>query len=1376
MNATRLVLHIALAMLVPLVTLAAEVVTSIEPTPLFPKSPDGQLLRQLVRLQVQNPDAPFDATVQVTLGNTATEPQPVTVPNGEGTVDFLVPDIDRPTPLTVELLAQDGRVLWSRKLEWQPQKKWTIYCCSYSHQDLGFGDYPHRLRTSIRHENIRLPLQFCRETDNRPEDSKYRFNIETSEPITSFISFFGKDAARELARRMREGRIALGRLHNTANTEQLSHELMARLFYMSGRYAVDLLEVPANKTMLNNDVIGLTWPLASYAAEADVPYFWHGYNGSGHCLQPAESEPVFYWNGPDDRGRPLTRSAPYGGYAGDSPGNGDEAHILTCIMKLGANWPYHALLLQEGTDFQLATRNVANQIHDWNAKWSHPRMVSATLEMFFDAIANQAQPDDIRAFSGDANNLWSDQDYAAARASAEARWLNASLPAAETLATVSQVLAGGNDQWINLFQGYHRLLQYWEHTNAKDSPRGNLAWYETELAENREMAEEACVYQQQVFRHAAGRLAGAIARSAEQNLIVFNPLPYPRTDIVFAEIPAESVVDAATCETLAVQTLPDGSAAFVAKDVPAIGYKVFTLNSGAADRRDGSGSIEPLPAVLESRYYKIQFHPATGAITSLWDKSLGVELVEKDAPHAFNEYLYEYRTRTTGLDFDSTWSRMEKADAVEVRRGAVADVLTIHGKAEGTRALRQTVILYHDLPRIDFAIWLDKAPFRGARLFPDQHEAVFIALPLAIPNFTIRHELPGGVIEPYRQQFQGSATGHYAIQGFTDLSGDRYGVTVSPIEGSLVCYGEPTSSPIAYGGEHHFKRDQTYPAQSRLYLYLLNNMFDVNIAAEQPGPVSFQWALRSHAGDWQSGNAPQFGRSVQQPLLAWRADGKNAGQLPSSASFMSVDAPNVMCSVIKPAEANGRGIIIRLNEMLGRDTTATVCLPLLPPIETAVATSLVEDDRTEKYEVTGNTLEVTLRKFGVKTIRVTCAAGPMAVSDLAAQAAADMQVNLRWQPEGSTLSHFNIYRDTQPDCPITQLNFIGQSAAGGFTDLPRIHLGGWLRSCLSPKTTYYYRVVPVDRANNPGTPSAVAEVTTLASEQANLPPVAVEALRTLLVSPISNDNFVNLLFRTACEPDVTGYEIHRGTQPGFAAGPETLVGVLKSDDLPPRSGGYGEQKKEYTVREYDHATFADTTVKSLTTYYYKVRALDTAGQKGAFSAEASVRTKDVFLRTSAQSIYGPLYDSGNAADGSPGPLAWVSKPYGGGTKETPLDVWWAIEFLKQPVTIKGVRIIGDPRQEIPLQRNLQVQIRENGQWRPAGAIKESATQDLTIAFAQPVATDALRVYVPAADLPQSPLRADTDGIVRICELKLLLPDDKEAWIEDVIQQQTAGKE
>ena len=96
--------------------------------------------------------------------------------------------------------------------------------------------------------------------------------IETSEPLTSFLGTHSIADAAELARRIREGRIQIGGLHNTANTEQLGHELLARLFYLSNRHARDLLHVPKSRTIQNDDVIGLTWGLATFCAEADIPF------------------------------------------------------------------------------------------------------------------------------------------------------------------------------------------------------------------------------------------------------------------------------------------------------------------------------------------------------------------------------------------------------------------------------------------------------------------------------------------------------------------------------------------------------------------------------------------------------------------------------------------------------------------------------------------------------------------------------------------------------------------------------------------------------------------------------------------------------------------------------------------------------------------------------------------------------------------------------------------------------------------------------------------------------------------------------------------------------------------------------------------------
>ena len=85
----------------------------------------------------------------------------------------------------------------------------------------------------------------------------------------------------------------------------------------------------------------------------------------------------------------------------------------------------------------------------------------------------------------------------------------------------------------------------------------------------------------------------------------------------------------------------------------------------------------------------------------------------------------------------------------------------------------------------------------------------------------------------------------------------------------------------------------------------------------------------------------------------------------------------------------------------------------------------------------------------------------------------------------------------------------------------------WIRSTLEPKSTYYYRVVAVDRYNNTGEPGELVKVTTLNTEQKNLPPIKVEGMQAIIVSPITEHNIVNILFRTSCESDVIKYEIHQ---------------------------------------------------------------------------------------------------------------------------------------------------------------------------------------------------------------------------------------------------------
>jgi hypothetical protein len=1359
-------------------------IVSVAPTSLFPRPPAGEALRRIVRIELRASEAARAVRVRLFLDGKdagATDLGPVAA--GASKREILVPDADRAVEARLEVFL-DGRdapaAAWTGRIE--PARKWKVYCVSYSHHDLGFGNYPHRLRTDIRHGNIERPLRFCTETDGWEEDSKFRFVIETCEPITSFLGTHSEADARELARRVREGRIQVGAIHSTVNTEQLGHELLARLFYLGGRHVPDLLGVPPGRTALLDDVIGVTWPFATFAKEAGVPFFFHGHNLCGRCLRPASLEPVFYWQGPDGdtASKVLVRSTFYGGYAGDAIGDLSEGRVEGAIAALGPSWPYDALLLQDGTDFALVTMDAATRIRAWNGRYAWPRLICATLDQFFDAVAAGADPAKVKTFAKDGNNQWADQDASDAWLLGKARRLGEEIPTAEKFSTVAMSLSAGGYPWTSIYEAYHRLLLYHEHTDAAAGlGRGREAarYYETELVEDREMVIEAEERARSALDGALGRIAGLVATASDRSLVVFNPLARPRTDAVLvtaADLAGLRVVDAATGRERPLQALPDGTAAFVAEDVPSLGYRTYSLVPGGGPRPGPVAPAAQGAIVLESPFYRAAIDPARGGISSLRDRELDIEMVDPAAPHLLGEYLYE-RFESPRFEDGTRWHRVESAK-VSVERGPVADVAVVEGKAAGVEGLRETIVLWRDLKRIDFALDLVKSPSgrdwrsRGAA----GKESVYAALPFAVPGFRAHHELPGAVVEPIRDQFEGSCTAYHAARHFADVSSDRFGVTVASPEASLVEYGRPRSCPIPPGREGDFEMKMEYPATSRIYLYLMDNMFDVNIRWDQRGPARFTWSIRSHPGDWRAGRADAFGWDVLNPLVARRVEGKRAGTLPPSSSFLEIDRPGVECLTVKPAEANGAGFVLRLHETRGEGGTAGVRLPFLGPIAAAVATSLVEVDRPEPLAVDGDRIAVPLRPFGVRTLRVIPReeGGPPAVAALEARPVSDREVDLSWKvdPAGAAPSHFHVYRGTRPDFERSLLALVGRPAATAWRDAPRLAAGGWIHERVEPSTAYWYRAAAVDRRNREGPLSTAVAATTLRPGEGARRPSRVEGLRAIPVGPLHPENFVTLLFRTAVESDIRRYEVHRSTSPGFEPSDATRIGVADPAAVIPGSGAYGHVQVDHRAGEYDHQMFDDDTVAPATTYFYLVRAVDKAGRAGPFSDEASARTEDPLPppngKATASSVYAPEYPPENAIDGDPDPYAaWISKPYGGGAREAPRDAWLVVE-LRRKVRIAGVKVYGDEREVIPIARAFRVDVREAGAWRTVAEMKGAASNTVTVPFAAEAEVEAVRVYVPAADLPRSS-RADVDGIARVCELALILPGEKEVSVPDL---------
>ena len=199
---------------------------------------------------------------------------------------------------------------------------------------------------------------------------------------------------------------------------------------------------------------------------------------------------------------------------------------------------------------------------------------------------------------------------------------------------------------------------------------------------------------------------------------------------------------------------------------------------------------------------------------------------------------------------------------------------------------------------------------------------------------------------------------------------------------------------------------------------------------------------------------------------------------------------------------------------------------------------------------------------------------PSKVLDLTVNPISSNRIDLAWTTNTEPdLSKYKIYRSTTPgfsinftsDIPITQ------PTVNSYSD----------NDSLSASTTYYYRVVAVDTSGNIGELSDEGSATTAPVVGDTTPPSKVLGLAVGSITA----NSIDLSWTTNTEPDLDHYNVYRGTAAGF---------VVNTSTTP--------------LAQSVISTYSDTGLPQSSTYYYKVAAVDTSGNKGIVSDEKSGTT------------------------------------------------------------------------------------------------------------------------------------------------------------------------
>ena len=1001
----------------------------IEPTVFFVS--DEEALRQQVRVTVSNSGDAVAATMTVRSAGINESLMLERVESGETVHEIYLPDLRSPAELIFALHVAD-RMQDQRSVGWTPQKHWEIHMVHFSHHDLGYSDMPTELR--VEHAGFMDDvLEFCEETADWPEESRFRYLVEEAWSVLPFVENRPRELAERMAHFVRRGQIEIGALYGNQIQELCGHEEMIRLLYPSFQLKRDLsIDITSAQ---HNDIPGFSWGMASTLAGAGIKYFcaalpaWYFVDvhpcwdeeqvlpihlPGAHRWEGPDGQSVLYWHDPFDED--IWTPTSYRHALRELPG------FLSGLEEKGYTYDMVYRPLVSGVrDNSPPTDRFARIAREWNSHWAYPQMITSNPTRFFERF-EQRWGTNIETLRGDLPGT----DYpVCATCTPKETGLNRNthddLLAAEKWATIAALTVNDYDYpKSTIDEAYRQVLNYDEHCWGMWSPGGP--------------AQAGCWSEKGGFAYRAAALTHDLAIKASNRIVdqidlpnegysvtVFNPLSWERTDVVRAslrtwqphgtpmhvvapreedegsrlvlggaisrgivDLPREIVeqpfelVELQTGKRLdyqivrttdpqaAVPWAAEGVATgdmtelvFVADALPAMGYRSYGILPCEKWPRFAEDSTAASD-VLENRFFRLEMDSERGVVRSLFDKELGRELIDAEAPHGFGQLI----VRDCGTGEEENGNRPKGISLTQ--DGPLFSKIRLQTAASCCPRVTVEIALYHTIKRVDF----------NARILRDSTptKEVFFAFPFHVEEPHFHFEAPNAVIEPIRDQLPGSNTDYHAIQHWAHVGNDDWGVVWSAVDAPMAEFGGLWPGYVS--SAHHQARGPEYGhaflqpgelTRGHLYSLVSYNNFNTNFVNAHACEYLVRYSFTGHAGSWR--DAGPFGWGVANPPHAVWMKGRqeNGGSLPMSASFCQINATNVIVLAFKRAE-DGRGHILRLLETAGKETTAMVTLPSLSFRQVWV-TNLVEEDERQLHNA-GPSVKITIKPFTVTTLRL----------------------------------------------------------------------------------------------------------------------------------------------------------------------------------------------------------------------------------------------------------------------------------------------------------------------------------------------------------------------------------------------------------------------
>ena len=805
---------------------------------------NGNSRESLVRVDILHFDDPVEASIQI-----GKKKENFRLQLGFNIFRIAIPEVIEEINTMVSVHANQILV-FEDSIKLAPIHEKTIYLLPHSHVDIGYTHVQNEVE-QIQWQNIRDAISFSKQTSNYPKGAQFKWNSEVMWAVDSYLASCTISEKEEFKAAIQKGWFELNGLYANLLTGLCRPE---ELFNMirCGQEIGSEFNIHVNSAMIS-DIPGFSWGIVPVMAQSGIQYFSIGTNQGhriGSVIDMLGDKP-FYWQSPSGEEKILCwvhgqgYSAFHTGLAYTVLRNKlKEQLIFDYLTELDQkDYPYEIITLRYniGSDNGPPDSYLSDIVKSWNEKYASPKLIISTVGESF-RLFEEKYGSNLPVYSGDFTGYWEDGAVSSARETALNRLSAERLTQAEKLYAMCYASKFPADVFN---KAWKNVLLYSEHTwgswNSISEPNSEFTHQQWEIKKS---------FAKQADSLSKFLLASAIPAMESKNVTsfdIYNTNSWAVTDLV--TLPSDlnlngNHIKEENGKIISSQRISSGELVFVATEIPAFGSKRYFIEKRPENNHKGEETDDKF---FLHNHVQIDFNGTSGAINRLEFRDYPFNFASVDTLSGLNEYFY-----ISGRNPKNKFM-IDESEIKVIEKGPVLITFEVESEAPGCNALKRQISIIKGIDRVDIKNIVDKNDILEA-------EGVHFAFPFNVPDGKVRISNAWGYYEAEKEQLPAANRNYLTANRWADISNDNYGLTFIPREAPLIEIGNITTDPIDYGWVDSITQSQT------LFSYVMNNYWETNYKASQPGKVEFNYTIYPHR-EFNPVQSEKYAIEQFQPLI-----------------------------------------------------------------------------------------------------------------------------------------------------------------------------------------------------------------------------------------------------------------------------------------------------------------------------------------------------------------------------------------------------------------------------------------------------------------------------------------------------------------------------